>query len=206
MSEPDRVTEHTESVTHVADGISTMYSQFRTKPRLLALLTAYLNRAQEFENAAWAVLVDTSLDTAEDAALDQVGAVLLFPRGALPNDDTYRRVLRAVVRCHSSNGTGNDVMEIAALVLGPTFEFTYREAHASILITASGPLPVDPAVVHALLMTAKAGGVQLQITSPPRVITELFTLSSDPFRPVTSASLGFSNVAEDTGGHLNGVV
>lgn len=204
--ELERVTEHTQITTHVVDGLALLYLQLRGRPLFRAIVTAFLARVQELENALWDLLTETTLETAVGAALDQIGAILVFPRGTLTDDEDYRAVLRAVIRVHRSDGAGNDVLEVVALLLGDDFDFTYTGGRASILITAHAPLPLAETTVGALIRKAASAGIQLQVTSPPVAEDLLFRFSSSAFRAEVDATHGFSDVDQLAGGVWNGVV
>jgi hypothetical protein len=203
--EPDRVTKHTKILTHTADGIASLYMQLRAKPNFRALVTVYFDRIQELENALWDLLSDT-LETAIGAQLDQIGALLNFGRGEVSDDEEYRLFLRAAILAHRSTGTANDVQRVARLVFGDDSTFEYFEGHASILIDPHAVITVTVRMIARLLGMTKAGGVQLHLIDPPRVESELFTFSSDPFRTETSSTLGFGDELNTTGGYFTGVV
>jgi hypothetical protein len=179
--------------------------QFRSKPNMRALLTVYMDRIQELEDALWDLLVDT-LETAIGARLDQLGALLRFGRGPVTDDEEYRLFLRAVILAHRSSGTADEMIALARLLFGEGSSFEYREGHASILIDPHTVITSSVAVVARLLGMAKAGGVQLHLINPPDGEEKLFTFSDDPFRTETSSSLGLGDELDTTGGRFTGVV
>lgn len=206
QQEPDSITEYVQDTTYVPDALAAFYVQFQNKPALQGLLTAYMNRVQEIENAFWQLLMDCSLDNAVGDALDQLGRILNFLRGIL-TDDEYRIILKAVVRARQSSGTGDDVLATLLLALGSTFPFTYAEGFASILITPHQTLPVDGSVLLSVLDIAKSGGVQLELETPPVADGLLFEFAASGLYNVTGDSVqGFSDTSQVTGGQLQGVV
>lgn len=206
MTEPSAVTEHTHDAAVVSGGRALLPYQFRDAAKLRALFGTWLVQVQEAEDAVWALLTETSIDDAEGAQLDQLGALLLFDRGEL-EDDTYRALIRAIVRARKSNGTAEDVIACVRLALASD-AFTYAEGAASILVEPSAPLGFDGTALLRVLSTAKAGGVALQLVVPPDDGDNLFTTSSDPLRcePSITQGLGITPGSGDVGGRLTGVL
>lgn len=205
-NEPNAITAYAHDTLHVLESLNSLYVQHRSKPIIRALLTSYANRVQEIEDALWDLLTKTSLDTAFGDGLDALGDLLLFPRGALTSDSDYRSVLRAAVLTIRSRGVSEDVIQIVSLVLGATFSWTYHYGYASIWIEPHAPFSLAPGVFMKLLRRAKSAGVQIELITPPLAESSLFTFSTDPFRIVSDASLGFSDTTQVAGGHLTGVV
>lgn len=203
-AEPDSVAQITRDTDHVAEGLGLLYRQFRGKPLLTALLTAWLAQVQGVEDALWALLACT-LETAVGAPLDQLGRVLGFPRGLL-GDDSFRGVLRAVVLARRSSGRAEDLIAVMRAAFGST-DFAYAEGSASVLLEPHAPIGFDPAALFAVLTMAKAGGVQLGLINPPDAEAFLFTLSTDPFRSTAGdTSMGLSDVDQLVGGKFTGAL
>jgi 3-methyladenine DNA glycosylase/8-oxoguanine DNA glycosylase len=204
MSEVDRPTGYEQITDHADAGVKLLARQFRGKPLIEALLRSWLDQVQEAEDAFWALLVNTTLETAVGDALDQIGALLGKLRGTL-DDDAYRAVLRAIVRARMSSGTAADIQAVVVLLLD-AITYTYTEGYGSVLIEPHEPLPFAGAAAIDVLRLTKAGGVQLQLIDPPDAETDLFTCSADPFRATTDAARGFSDTTQAAGGQLTGVL
>ena len=203
--EPNSITGYTEDTTYVPDGAAAFYTQFKNKALLNALLQSQLNRVQEIENALWSLLTLT-IDNSTGDALDQIGRLLNFLRGSL-DDTSYQTVLKAVVRARRSNGTGDDVITVMNLMMGGA-PFDYTEGLASILITPHAPLPISPPnTMFDVLEIAKAGGVQLELITPPDIDAHCFAFAASGLYLVTGDSVqGFSDTSQVTGGALEGVL
>jgi hypothetical protein len=205
-AEPDRVAAIAQITTHAASAVALLPRVLRTRPRVLAVLAAWARQLQEIEDALWALLTST-LDTAVGARLDQFGALLLQARGALA-DDAYRAVLRACVLARKSRGTAADLCAVLHAMLAPGAAVTYAERGFCVVLEAAAPLPIPAAVAVAPLRLAKAGGVLLELVSPPDGTTKWFAFA-DPgeLLPQSDPDQGFADAAvANTGGPLVGVV
>ena len=201
MTEPDRAA--LAPVTDVvAVGVSRLTAVF-SRPKTTAILTALLAEVQAAEDAVWSLAANTSLDTAEDAALDQLGRILDAVRPVGFVDDDYREVLRAAVLANRSSGTGPELIGVMEALTGG-LDFTLTEGVATVLIEPDGALAFGAAVVIEYLRRAKAGGVALQLIVPPTGAA--FTFGTDPEVPEVDADRGWSDTDQLVGGQLVGVV
>lgn len=200
-TEPNRITDYAHDTSHVAEGIALLYRQFASKPLFTALVSSYLKQVQEIEDALWNALTKTTLDTATAAQLDQIGAVLVWPRGSLSDTD-YRAILRALIAARRSRGFPEDIITVARLLFGLQ---RFRDGSASITIEPEAPYAFAPSAALTVLDIAKSPGIQLQLFDPPEAEASLFTFSDDPMRVQTDAARGFSDTSQITGGALTGV-
>ena len=77
------------------------------------LLSAFTNRVQDVENAAWDVLQKRLLDgNASGVVLDWYGKLVNFPRGALTDAD-YLPALKIQIMVLRSTGRAEDIIRIA---------------------------------------------------------------------------------------------
>lgn len=90
-------------------------SQFRDRPRVEAFAGAIADVVQAVEDDVAALLAAT-LDTATGAMLDRYGVIVGEPRGALTDDDDYRRFVKARILVNRATGTADDLVTIAALL------------------------------------------------------------------------------------------
>lgn len=201
MSEPDAVTTHTHITTHVRDGVALMPHEFHKGGDVDALAASWLEEVQEVEDAAWSILGAT-LDAATGDALDQLGELLVWPRGSLSDAD-YRAVLSVVVRCNRSAGTGDELLAVLAEVMGVT-GYTLTEYFPAALVAEPEAAPsLGTETLHLLLQRAKAAGVKLHTITPPS--GGAFRLSPGE-RVTTDADHGLSDTGGTTGGALVGVL
>lgn len=201
MTEPDRAALAHETDV-VAVGVSRLTAVF-SKPKTTAILRALLAEVQSIEDAAWSLAAATTLDTAEDDALDQLGRILDAVRPPGFSDDFYRAVLRAAVRANRSSGTGPELIGVMEALTGG-LDFTLTEGAATVLMEPDAALTFGAAVVIEYLRRAKAGGVALQLIVPP--VGDAFAFGSDPEVPEYDPDHGWGDVGQSTGGLMAGVV
>lgn len=202
MSEPDAITAHTHVTTHVRDGVALLPHQFHRGGDVDALAASWLAEVQEAEDAAWSILGAT-LEAATGDALDQLGELLVWPRGSLSDAD-YRAVLAVVVRCNRSAGTGDEILRATHELLD-SWDFTMTEAFPATVIVEPESAPEIPALsILGVLRRMRSGGVGLQVLDVPEGDT--FNFSDDPELSGTDAGRGFSTTAGLVGGQLVGMV
>lgn len=206
MSEPDRVTAHTKVTGHLAEGLALLTSRFRGKPAIEGLLGAWLEQVQDVEDALWQLLTETTLETAENAQLDELGAILDEPRASL-TDTPYRTMLRAKALALRSNGNVPDLLALAELLIPEGYTLT-QYFPAALVVEASEPTALPETRVLALLRLATAAGVGVHLaTAPgsPGAPADAFLFASGEL-PETDAAHGWSDVLESTGGALAGAL
>ena len=109
-----------EETDHAAAAITRLPQQFRSKTddpnNIEKLLTASCASIQDLETVCQQVLTQRSIDTAVGAQLDVIGVIVYQDRNGL-DDETYRRYLRATIATHRSNGTVENLIRVADLVI-----------------------------------------------------------------------------------------
>lgn len=202
MTEPDRITAHTEITTHVSDGVALLARVFR-KDAIEAILTSWLTQVQALESAFYDVLSITFANAGEDQ-LDQIGELLGRPRAGLA-DDNYRLLLQGTALAIASSGTGPELHAIADLLLKEV-KFTLTEPqHATVKIEPDAAVALGASLLVEVLARAKTGGVRLLVVDPRGSSSSHFTLSSSDVTE-TDANQGLSDVAASTGGRLVGIL
>lgn len=203
MTEPVRLAAHATNADHVAEGLALLTSQLKGKPVVAALLTSWLDQAQELEDAIWE-LYALAIDDSSDDALDQLGVVFRQPRPDGLSDALYRRVLNALVVALKSSGTGDDLLNAANAMI-TAWAFTLVEAFpATVLIEPTAAPSVPTATMMSVLRRVKSAGVGLQLIDVPSGDTFAFSSTGDT--PEASATRGFSDTTMVAGGKLVGVV
>lgn len=201
--EPDRVTALTEITTHAADGLALLLLQFKSKPYVEALLSAWLTQIQELETTFFDLL-ESGLLTATFAQLDQIGDILGRPRSGLV-DDEYRIVLQGTALAIASSGTVPELWAIADIVLKlVTFTITEPQ-HATVKVEPDAAVAVGAQLLLEVLVRAKAAGVRLLVVDPRASVSSRFAFSSTSVTK-TDANKGLSDVAASTGGRLVGIL
>jgi hypothetical protein len=116
----------TQQITdHQARALATLLSQWGGASRLKALLAALVERVQEADDDAWAMIAGRMLDTAEGAQLDILGQIVGQARGGLADAD-YRALIRVRIQINLARGRVVALLQIASDLIGAPV--TYRQA------------------------------------------------------------------------------
>lgn len=132
------------------------------------LLAALIEPVQSVEDALWQLLTARTIDTAIGEQLNVIGRVVGQPRNGLVDDD-YRRYIRARIATSRSDGTANDVITVARLVLNETnarFELHNQGVAAYVLRVRLVAVDDEIAdIMIAFLRQATAAGVRVILES-----------------------------------------
>lgn len=124
-------------------------------------LATFAAELQEFETAAFEVLLDRWLETAEGVQLDGLGQIIGRERLGT-DDDTYRLLLKAQILINLSSGTIPQILEIIPKVIPAiSLEFVSEFPAGFTLVADDEPLDagVGP-IIADILTSATAGGVR----------------------------------------------
>lgn len=193
-------------IDHVAAGIARLPWRWRDKPHMIAMLTIFLKRYNDLEQAYQDLLLLRSLQTANadipdsttGAQLDRLGALVGQRRNGLINAD-YRRYISARIAANNSNGRIEDLIRVASLILNDTAAIVVvsTEAIATAVIEIAG-VPIDDSLANILvefLRVAVADGPSfLQITHPTDP-GHTFTMG-DALSPGSDVDTGFGDATE----------
>lgn len=190
---------------HREDALALLLTQFQDKPRLAAVLCAFVDPAQETEDAAWQLLTERDLDTAVGAQLDMLGRLVGEAREGRA-DSEYRPFVRARVLINRSNGLPEEILRIVRVVTGSTVELHLREHFpAAFTVEVVGPIPFTPATLLRLLRASKAAGVRVLLEYSLLPEEETFAFASRSTVEL-DASRGFGSTLDPAvGGGLAGV-
>lgn len=153
--------------------------------RIQKLLTAYVNRVQEYEDAVWTWLSSMTVDAATGDLLDKIGKLAGEARGGRSDTD-YRQAVRLRIRVNRSKGKAIDLVDVAILAAGSTTGAAYSEGGIAswdvTILNLKGPLSV-----LTMLGKAAAAGTSGTLTFSIDA-NEVFGLD-DSVTTLTSASL-----------------
>jgi hypothetical protein len=199
------------AITHkndyVAEGVARLPQQYRDKPKIIAMLSAWLQGVQALEDAIDGVHRAQSIDGAlaiGGQPLDALGDLVGQPRNG-QDDATYARHIRARIAIHRSQGRVDDVLRIARAILpdAGTYSLTLAPLYpASLSVTIGGLLDsVDEATDIASFIQAGAkAGVRTILLYSLTADAATFSFSAGP-------GLGFGDSTNPaTGGQLSGAV
>lgn len=150
--------------THVEDAADKVLFSLDDAATAQAFLAAFVKQIQLLEDAAWSVLMDKWLDTAEGAQLDNLGRIVGQPRGGF-DDATYRRWLAARILLNRTSGTIPEILQIAEQVVdAPGVTHVYDRWPAAIEISIRDGVQPYGAAIASILLKAVAAGVNVIVT------------------------------------------
>ena len=104
-----------EKTTHAEEARDRLITQFRNKPIIQALLDTYSAQVQEIEAVLFDLMTERWLATAQGAQLDGLGAIVGEDRQGRSDTD-YRVAIQARILINRSEGTPEQLIEIASLL------------------------------------------------------------------------------------------
>lgn len=139
------------------------------------VLRILLSPAASLESAMRQVLLLRGIGTAVGVQLDVLGAIVGRAREGEPDDEIYRRYVRAQITTNKSDGTINTILKVAGLVVSdPSATFTlhnYGIATYSLEVSGIALTEAVAQVLVRMIIKATAGGV--------RAIVEYATSDAD---------------------------
>lgn len=199
--QPEKRTDHTER------GPTRLIEQFRRKPILTALLSSYLARVQDLENAAWELILSRSIEAGEGETLDMIGRIVQAPPRGILLDDAFRIVLRARIAILLSRGRPEDIVKVVRLSLPVAKRpyFRVREySVATFLVDILTGVTWNIALAFANANQTRAGGVRLLMRYPTTDTAHTFTLTDS--YPVRTMTTGLTDYGSVFGGKMSTVL
>lgn len=189
--------------THVAEALGRFTEQFKNKPNLTKLVSAFVERNQGVENILWEVYNARMFANAADARLDDVGAIVGQPRdGRL--DPEYRQYIAARIVINRSSGRPDDTLHILELIV-PDYAPEFAEYPPAAYTVRLYNYPGDFDVVFDLIREVKPAGVRLFFEYSSAAPEAVFRFA--PGGTVVAADYGFADsTSPGTGGVLVGVL
>ncbi len=152
--------------------------------KITKLITAIVGAGvQPIEDALTQLLTQRTLDTAVGAQLDAIGVIVGQARGGL-DDDTYRLYLRARIAVHRSNGTFNDLIKVATLLVDDDAAMIviHNEGTATVRLFVSNVVLTDDiaAVIANFEQSAVSAGVRIVVEWIDSPAAGIFRLDVGP--------------------------
>lgn len=152
---------YSKKTTHVDEAVDNLISQFKKKPKIIALTSVYAQQLQDLEDAASDLLTETNLNNATGIHLDNIGQIVGEPRLGR-NDDQYRIAISAKILLNKSSGTIEDVIGVALAVtdIPLTIEITehFPASFTAKILETIDPL-VDTDAIAAIIASGRPAGV-----------------------------------------------
>ncbi len=151
-----------QNTEHILQARARLIAQYVEKPRVDEVLCIYIDQIQLVENALFQLATLRTIDTGAGEQLDGIGRIVGQERQGLSDAD-YKPLLRARIRANNSEGTGPDLIAVAAAALDDPGPGTIRvdpKPPASYELTFPEPLPFIDEIMTGLIFDATAAGVR----------------------------------------------
>lgn len=191
---------------HVARAQNRLLAQFKTKPRIRAVVAAFVKQVQHLEIAGWQMVAERLLTTAHGKQLDSIADVVGIRRDGLGDDDLRARVGVEIMVLRST-GTADEILAIAqAFTDESSMQFDPRPPCEASLILGF-ELEGDVAFRLArVLRRARSAGHRLTLEYLTQPAANSFTFSSAAGSSQTSDGMGLGWTGDAAlGGALAGV-
>lgn len=158
-----------QAIDHIAAALARLPHQYHggspdTETNTQKALRIVLKPTVALQQAMLSVLTMRVLDTAVGVWLDVLGTLVGRPRNGIADDDIYRRYIRAQIASNKSNGTIDEILTIAELVINDpaaSLQLDNTGDAAYILMIEDAPISSAVAVVLMdLMQRATSAGVQ----------------------------------------------
>ena len=147
---------------YVEEGLGRLLSQFGDKPRIRALLAAWLQGVQDLEDQVWALRMGMLLDQASGAMLALLGAIVGQSRNGM-DDAVYRLWVAARVLVNRSSGQTEQVLAIVRAVVPEEATIAAEEHYPAAFRVRVGAVAVatgSGAALGQMVQLAKVAGVR----------------------------------------------
>lgn len=195
-----------KKITHIAEGLANLISQFDGKEKLRDVLTVFLSQIQDLEDAYAQILTDTTIDLSVGVQLDNIGDIVGEPRSGR-TDEQYRTAIRARISLNNSEGTIEDIAELIISVAGIPISVSIIEFFPAAFIAEINEA-VDLAIVDvnrvvATIASGRPAGVRGLLAFHVAESADSFTMGSVQslvgLTPIGSTSI----VVADTSGYAS---
>ena len=193
-----------QDTTITADALEQMLDQFDGSVNLRLLAASFLDQVQQFEDDIWPLLAERSLALATGHRLDGLGQIADLNRSGR-NDADYRLALTAEFAVLQSNGTAEELITIAQLMVQMgTADYEVIEYYPKgfYIRPVDFALTVDPDLVGTMLDRAVSAATAMSFVYSQVVDAYTFTLSSQGAVTESSALLGLGDAITGGGPYI----
>lgn len=194
----DDMTGLPEAADHTADALARFVGGvFEGKPKTEAFVSIFAAKIQEVETMLFDLFDKRTLDDAEAAQLDGIGAIVGLERRGGQTDTSYRADLRAWIVYLRSRGTAEEIISVVERFTRSTEVELVEYPPASAIVWFDGEIYNEPRIAK-LADGAAGGGVRIDAVK----------VYADPFRfDGVLDGEGFGTVSDpNVGGHLSTVM
>lgn len=151
----------TQITTHVSDALDRLITQYRNKPRLMAIISAFVAQHQMLEDAIFQLYGRLDIQNSIGAQLDGIGDIVGQDRLGF-DDARYRILLLAKIGQNVSNGDPERIISIFKLLTNADLVHYINLKNGEIELATDGS--VDETIINFVfdqLQRSVAGGVRL---------------------------------------------
>lgn len=198
----------TQQTDYAGEGLGRLLQQFKNKPRIAALLGAWLAEVQEVEDNAFLIYTQRQIQdgNAADDLLDKIGAIVGQERLGY-SDAIYARLITTRIKVNRSDGRRETLIDIATLLI-PSTRILVEEYIGSVYIEPIGAIvsPVVPEVIaRDFLGRAVAAGIELEFVYTVAIDDDTFVYADVTGGTTTGKGYG-DTVAGLVGGVYSSVI
>ncbi len=207
------MTDELEQIdNHVEDAETLLLEQFKNSTKLKNLLGSFTAQIQTIEDMLIDLWQARWLDNAEGQQLDGLGSIVGVDRNG-DTDTQYRIRIRARIYSNVSNGTPDDIIRVAKLLL-PNVTVNYTEEYPAGFVLDLVGDNIEPEAVDTAFNAiddASPAGVSFQILYETYPVENLLLFAddfdADPGYPDGEASVdqGWADYQSTQGGHVAGI-
>lgn len=157
-------------VDHVKQGLGQLRSRLSRDPDTIKVLSVLLQQIQSADDLLLTLLSVWTLNTSRTplSVLKQIGSLLEVPYDSSMSSETYRRLLQLRIRSRKSEGTFDQVVDVANLLRGPN---TVDQAQVHVIhphalqVSIPNVLLALKGMVHSILLDAIQETTHLDVTT-----------------------------------------
>lgn len=186
----------TKIETHVSDAVDRLITQYKGKPRFIALISAFVAQHQIIEDKTFEFYQRLDILTAAGAQLDGIGEIVGQTRGGL-DDENYRILIFAKIGQNVSNGDPERLITIFKLLTGASFVHYMNLSGGEIQLATDGTL--NESVINFVF-----DQLQRSVAAGVRINEFIFFDKDEPFAfagvNTSAPARGFGSVGNPTVG------
>ncbi|RAL23043.1 hypothetical protein DL240_09155 [Lujinxingia litoralis] len=144
-------------------------AQFRTSPRIQALINALATSAQHTEDLGFDTLLTNNVDHTRGQALERWGQVVGEPRRER-SDDSYRPFIKARITANNVSGVADDFIELWRLITGAEHVRLFALTAGAFALVAAPSEPLSDTQrrhIRTFIESIRPAGIALVLIEAP---------------------------------------
>lgn len=157
MSLPEVITQHVEVAT--LELVPPMWG----RPRIAALLAAFIDQIQALEDTAWEIIEQRELTEADLPRLKVLGKIVGQPRFGLTLE-AYRLTIQARALANVSRGRASDILAVLNVLVGAGNYILLEVGDATLFLSITDVLTAEQVkTLRLVLPDVRSAGVGFQL-------------------------------------------